>query len=190
MTMTHPQEHTFHEYLDHALSDSEMASFEMHLESCAPCRRELEELKTLFVQIESIADGYVARDLSPAIVESLSTAIFKNGLFWKGIRVPLLLCALIVFVALAEILASIEGISFPEYVFRPGDWILENIARFTSAFEQFLVSLADVPDLFELPTPTNELAIPYVAAIALGVAGLAMLLDLLYLRSLSTQKEI
>ncbi|MCH7589337.1 MAG: hypothetical protein IIC78_15075 [Chloroflexi bacterium] len=103
---------------------------------------------------------------------------------------PLLLCALIVFVARAEILASIEGISFPEYVFRPGDWILENIARFTSAFEQFLVSLADDPNVFELPTLTNELAIPYVAAIALGVAGLAMLLDLLYLRSLSTQKEI
>lgn len=71
MTMTHPEEHTFHEYLDHALSDSEMASFEMHLESCAPCRRELEELKTLFVQIESIADGYVASDRGESLNSNL-----------------------------------------------------------------------------------------------------------------------
>lgn len=189
MKMNHPEEHAFHEYLDHALSESERASFEMHLESCELCRRELEELKALFIQIESIEDVVSAKDLSIVIVESLPKPT-RSRVFWQGIALPLLLSALIVFAARAEILASIKGFSFPDLTFQPGEWILDNASGFLSAVDQFITAIYESLIAFEIPVLTVELSMTRVISVALGVAGLALLIDLLYLRSLSTQKEV
>ena len=69
---THPPDERLNEYLDGELSPQAHSALQAHLAACAPCASRLEALQALFSAIESLPDLALERDLSPAILESIT----------------------------------------------------------------------------------------------------------------------
>lgn len=72
--MTHLTEETLNEYLDHALPPVARAEADAHLADCAVCAAELESLRVLFTEIESVPEAALERNLAPAVVAQISTS--------------------------------------------------------------------------------------------------------------------
>lgn len=70
--MNHLTDFQLNEYLDNALDETMKRGFDSHLQTCEDCSARLDELKTLFANIESLPEVKLRRDLSPAILARLS----------------------------------------------------------------------------------------------------------------------
>jgi hypothetical protein len=67
----HPAETELHALLDVELDPEARRRVEGHLASCAACARRLERAQALFVQIESLPELRLGRDLSRPVLQSL-----------------------------------------------------------------------------------------------------------------------
>ncbi|MGA9531395.1 MAG: zf-HC2 domain-containing protein [Anaerolineales bacterium] len=68
---SHLKHDELHAYLDGELDESTQLVAESHLEVCADCRNQLQSLRNLFADIESVPDEPLGNDLAPAVVASL-----------------------------------------------------------------------------------------------------------------------
>ena len=71
MPNNHIQESQYHEYLDEALDEVSQKEFEMHVNKCQECRKELTELRQLFMMIESVPESSLRVDLSSNILDAI-----------------------------------------------------------------------------------------------------------------------
>lgn len=69
--MTHLSEETLNEYLDNALAAPARVAADVHLAACTACMAELETLRGLFVEIESLPEVALERNISAAVVARL-----------------------------------------------------------------------------------------------------------------------
>ena len=110
--MTHLTEETLNEYLDNALAPSIRADVDAHLAVCAACLGELDSLRSLFAEIESLPDVALERDLAPAVVTRLS--VRATGVP-RPVRWALLAQALVVAVSIALVwpLLDLSALQLP-----------------------------------------------------------------------------
>ena len=73
-TIRHPEEATFHEYLDGELHVIQAAALEKHISACPRCAARLEALRYLFASIESQLPEPLEVDLARHVVEQLQTS--------------------------------------------------------------------------------------------------------------------
>jgi anti-sigma factor RsiW len=94
--MTHLSEETLNEYLDNALTPSAQAAADAHLADCAACMDELEALRSLFTEIESLPEAPIEHDLSSAVVARLGNRagvppVIRWALVVQGLAVVVVL---------------------------------------------------------------------------------------------------
>ncbi len=98
----HIPEEMLHEYLDAELAPAARQEVQMHLADCARCRAQLDELRNLFVEIETLPDLALETDLTNAILEAIapdtleagqatSTRETRDGLWWLTLLGQLLI---------------------------------------------------------------------------------------------------
>jgi hypothetical protein len=68
----HPEEYTFHEYLDDEMSSFERRNFKIHLSSCQKCSNNLAILEQLFVQIEEYSPIEFTKDISSVVIREIN----------------------------------------------------------------------------------------------------------------------
>jgi len=110
--MTHLPEETLHEYLDNALSPQARAAADAHLQDCAACQVELETLRSLFAEIESLPEAPLERDLSPVIVAALGSRTAVPRVVWGALVAQAL--ALVVLLGLAWPLIDLPIVTLPD----------------------------------------------------------------------------
>lgn len=69
--MKHLTEDQLNEYLDNLLDESAHQHVEAHLSQCADCRNQLETLKQVFADLDSLPEVPLTRDLTPSILARL-----------------------------------------------------------------------------------------------------------------------
>ena len=104
--MNHLDNSTLNVYLDHGLGGSEHDAAEAHLQTCAACREKLNELQSVFVELDTLSEVNLENNLVPAILARLpqKTSVFVwtrvyaaqmgvvlGFMFWLGMQaVPFL----------------------------------------------------------------------------------------------------
>ena len=76
----HPEEITFHVYLDNELSHFERENFESHLSGCQKCQFTLFELEEIFTKIEGIFPVEYGSDISPFVVGEIEHIVRSQSL--------------------------------------------------------------------------------------------------------------
>ncbi|MBW8010550.1 MAG: hypothetical protein FVQ83_04805 [Chloroflexi bacterium] len=69
----HIPETQMHAYLDNALEEAERLDIDTHISTCQLCRQELENLKALFSEIESIPEFRLETDLTPFVIAAIES---------------------------------------------------------------------------------------------------------------------
>jgi anti-sigma factor RsiW len=81
----HPDEATLHEFLDGALDPEIRCQVETHVSLCTSCSARLQEIKAVFVSLETLPERPLGRDLTPGVM----AAIRPMGFLPRGFRVVL-----------------------------------------------------------------------------------------------------
>jgi anti-sigma factor RsiW len=66
-------------YLDQELGADEIRFVDRHLAACPDCEREIDQLRDLYQQIESLSDVRLERDLVPAVLDSVRPRKVPSG---------------------------------------------------------------------------------------------------------------
>ncbi len=74
-TKLHPEEIRVHEYLDEALDPEARGELEAHLAYCSHCLNRLEELRSLFSALETLADLHLKRDFTSPVLNAIRPPI-------------------------------------------------------------------------------------------------------------------
>ena len=69
--MNHLDEFTFNEYLDDILDEPKRDAADLHLQSCAACRTKLDEIRSVFAELDALPEVQFERDLAPSILARL-----------------------------------------------------------------------------------------------------------------------
>jgi hypothetical protein len=69
--MNHLTENQLNEYLDHLLDEQTRQGVEFHLAQCADCRNQVEALKQVFADLDTIPEIPLTRDLTSTILARL-----------------------------------------------------------------------------------------------------------------------
>ena len=69
--MKHLDELTLNEYLDNALDKSERHAARLHLQNCAECQAKLDQLHSVFAELEALPETPLKIDLTPSILARL-----------------------------------------------------------------------------------------------------------------------
>ena len=100
--MNHLDDDTLNEYLDHALGESERNAAKAHMQDCTECRARLDQLQSVFAELDALSEAHLVYDLSPSIRARLPqretvrvwtrTLAAQLGatfglLFWLGVQV-------------------------------------------------------------------------------------------------------
>ncbi len=69
--MTHLDEFTLNEYLDHTLDAETNRMVESHLTSCPTCQQSLAELQTVFAALTAVTDLPLTTDFAPRVLQTI-----------------------------------------------------------------------------------------------------------------------
>jgi hypothetical protein len=175
--MTHLTEETLNEYLDNALAASARATVDAHLAVCAACMDELEALRSLFAEIESLPEAPLEHDLSSAVVARLDNRVsVPRAVRWVLVVQAL---AVVVLLALAWPLLDMAALKLPAIALDlPSVAQLVDLwSAWMSAFSQanLLPSFPSLPSL-NLNPSTLLLILTLVSACLLWLVGNGLLL--------------
>ena len=95
----HLQQALLNEYLDRSLEVGQQELVERHLESCAICRARLEELRGLFIALETLPESHLGRDLSVAVIAQLRRQPEKRVSTWLNLAFILQVIAAVAILA-------------------------------------------------------------------------------------------
>lgn len=168
--MSHLTDDTLNEYLDNALALSARADVDSHLAVCAACTAALESLRALFVEIESLPEAALQRDLAPAVVARLPVRVAMS----RPVRWALAAQALTALALLAALLPFVDFSLLKLPTLSPDWFILPALPTLSDLLAQFTVTLPS------LSLPINPPALLLVLLLAsaglLWVVGNGLLL--------------
>ncbi|MGD8457929.1 MAG: zf-HC2 domain-containing protein [Anaerolineales bacterium] len=143
----HPDETTFHEYLDNELSLSEIEKFEKHLSVCQECVQNLSGLKDLFTQIQGIIPVETPKDISTLVVNEITHISKLEPLLqrtaWLQISIISILIAAVFSLVSIDNLQNILSPFFNNFI--------SNIATSISIISSYFDSLSDHLLTLEIP---------------------------------------
>src|SRR3990172_5423501 len=118
--MDHLTENQLNEYLDNALSGTELGSIEKHLSGCPGCRVRMDALQSLFQELADLPEIALQHNLDPVVLSRLPDQKLRLG--WKlvlatqsGITIGLVILVFSHLLAFFDLktLAAIFTIKFP-----------------------------------------------------------------------------
>jgi hypothetical protein len=177
--MTHLTEQTINEYLDNALAPSTRADVDAHLAVCDDCRSELDAMRSLFAEIESLPVVALERDLAPAVVAQIGVKVsMPRPLGWalavQGMVAVIILAALWPVLDLSTLQLPIVSLTWPS---------LPTLPDFSRIF-------ATVPSFsLQLDPPALLLTLTIVSACLLWLVGNGLLLVLPHSASLKRRNS-
>jgi anti-sigma factor RsiW len=147
--MNHPSEEQLNEYLDH--ESEQQAQIESHIAACDECMARLTALQTLFVELDSLPEMALSRDLASSVIQRVG----RSGVLPKWLTLTLALQAALALVStLVAAPAVIEFLSQAVPAFQspsiPQAWI-----QLQTLWMNWLNSLSkiQVPSLPEIAAP-------------------------------------
>ncbi|PKN91960.1 MAG: hypothetical protein CVU44_16845 [Chloroflexi bacterium HGW-Chloroflexi-6] len=171
--MQHLSDETLNEIIDHALAPKQRAGVETHLAACPECATRLDELRTLFAELDSLPDLAPDVDFAPAIVTRLGqSAPIPRPVRWLTLAQ-----------SIGAILAGILAWPLVETIIQPLKLpsLAEILAGATSSWLQASADLR-LPELtFQSPTlgldlTSTSLTIAIVSVSVLWLAANGLLL--------------
>ena len=165
--MTHLTEELLNEYLDNALAPAARTDAEVHLATCVACRDELESLRSLFAEIESLPNVPLERDLTSAVMAQIGIKVaVPRPLGWalivQGLAALVMLASLWPLLDLSALQLPLASLTWPT---------LPPLPDFSSIFALPSFSL-------QLDPPALLLALTLISACLLWLVGNGLLLVL------------
>jgi hypothetical protein len=142
------REAQWNDYVDGELDPPERRSAEQHLESCAACRRAVEELRELIAAARALPrEAAPPRDLLPAIRAAAGAPQARPWVLWAGMAASLLIVSVAAVWTLRTTSApGREGAAIPAVERSPGHGVLA--AEYAAAARLLLDSIERRRDLY------------------------------------------
>ena len=160
----HLTDEQLNEYLDNETNEREL--IELHLDSCDECSKRFSDLQNLFLELYSLPELQLTRDLSTRFITS--GGLIQSTPRWltltMTLQIVLAMIALMIAIPfISTILPAIETLSFTS-------WIVDLQAILNTWFDSFSkLTLQPIP--FELPT----LPVLETTSLLLSLAGIFIL---------------
>lgn len=169
--MNHLTDSQFNEYLDHLLDAAEQAKIEAHLQACAECRAQFEELRQVTSTLADLREIKLIHDLTPPVMTRLAAkkSLLSNP-FWAA-QAGAALGVLLWLATQAVTFLHLPLFQFPQFAIPP---------------LQFVVPQLTIPDLpaYRLPNlPTFEISTFNLVLISIGISLLWLIGNLSLLRN-------
>lgn len=170
--MSHLTDDTLNEYIDNALAPASRAEVDAHLAVCATCSAELDVLRALFAQIESLPEVALQRDLAPAVVGRLPIrAQMPRPVRW--VLVAQGVAALVILAALLPLL-DFSALQLP--TLSPNWFILPALPTFSDLLARNSLTLPSLSLPIDLPALSLVLLLVSAGLLWLIGNGLLLLL--------------